>query len=121
MTYFPETPELSMAWPQNTTDHPHNRDPKRPTGETMRKSYFTPGPWQVYSRSGDATDIDIYDSRGGWVARANRASNAKLIASAPELLSVCEAILVDDDQVELLADATVAMVKAAVARAKGNQ
>jgi hypothetical protein len=52
--------------------------------------------------------------RGLW----NDPRSVALRAAAPDLLAVCEKILSDDDEVELLADETVEALKAAVAKAK---
>ncbi len=55
----------------------------------MSELSFTEGPWKVFPDS-DGCEWDILDSRCGFVARATRASNARLIAAAPELLEAIE-------------------------------
>jgi hypothetical protein len=47
-------------------------------------------------------------------------ANARLIAAAPDLLDVCNRILADDDQVELLSDETCAALRAVITKAIGT-
>ena len=96
----------------------------------------TPGPWDVETKGSrhfvDGADglTVAYLDRAGVREKTEIEANARLIASAPELLAALEKALASiEGQAELLRHcgaaygigATLAQARAAIARATGNQ
>lgn len=84
------------------------------------KTTHTPGPWRI-------GQVHVDDANGFRVAavtyREEQAANARLIASAPELMAVCERLV--NDFPENKYDCTgihalYAAARAAIAKAKGE-
>lgn len=86
----------------------------------------TPGPWVLSAHSAYPPQyIGIYDKLGNWYAVAEARgswANARLIAASPDLLTACEsalALLSNPNAEPGDADAVTAILKTALAKAKG--
>ncbi len=94
----------------------------------MNNHKHTPGPWKIGVRQ-PTSDKFIYSSNGGEVADCDRKTNfhdenlanARLIASAPELLDACELLFKTLDALDYFRDCPEAMMlKRVIAKAKGE-
>jgi hypothetical protein len=94
------------------------------------KSQFTPGPWRAIpttaiSRNPHSLRMDIVSTSGEWnpafIAGDILPDDARLIASAPELLVALERIeSALEHEPEIYAD-ILSITRAAIAKAKGQQ
>lgn len=88
----------------------------------MTNATHTPGPWVPTTRTGERLTPATYvveDADRLPVVMAWRAADARLIAAAPDLLAALESaedVLSETD----LHLSTLALVRAAIAKAKGN-
>ena len=76
---------------------------------------FTPGPWHVSGKQ------SIRGLQGEYIARANwqnGPANARLIAAAPDMYAVCDALERAIGIVDL--EDAVALARAALAKARGE-
>lgn len=84
----------------------------------------TPGPWNVGKRKNIAAACNVMSGSiqiaRVTFSRTERSANARLISAAPELLEVAESILVDD-VLQYLPAEYVAKVRAAIAKARGEE
>lgn len=91
----------------------------------------TPGPWQSTKCKAVVKSADYWaiieegDESAAWAIaeidcdREAAEANAKLIAAAPELLAACEAAF-SDYQSDTFQQPTEALLRAAIAKAKGG-
>ncbi len=93
----------------------------------MSKQEHTPGPWEIKSPIELPQElIGPVDPQGGaWMTAGtiggNDKANARLIASAPELLAAAEQVCDEmEDVVEWTENDCFQALKAAVAKAKGE-
>ena len=83
---------------------------------------YTPGPWHTY-KTGDGTEAAIADANGdglAWCAipdREQSAANARLIATAPELLDALKEMVAGDESRFMPGYLSA---KAAIAKAEGR-
>lgn len=85
-------------------------------------SAHTPGPWAVdghFVVRGDGTALcDVWASRP--IPNAEAEANARLIASAPDLLEALEALVWDRDVRDVATHHDIGRARAAIAKAKGE-
>jgi len=94
-------------------------------------SKHTPGPWEAVKRNDGYGDsymlVQTVQEPGGWEIADVRAdvpchkANARLISAAPELLEALEALIEETDPMQLNAGEPWCRVRAAIAKAKGEQ
>ena len=84
----------------------------------------TPGPWKIRSfYNQDIVYINAEDDKGFGIAEIlgeNKEANARLIASAPELLEACKVIL-DADMGKSLPKSYRTMLEQAIAKVEGKE
>jgi hypothetical protein len=98
-------------------------------GETQQPIVHTPGPWEAKLYSDGAFDVVNHDTphhtcilaaRNSYAARAGEMhANARLIASAPELLHACELLLMLSLPQDVSGMAMVEVARRTVRKAKG--
>lgn len=99
--------------------------PTAPTAGVQSGAQHTPGPWAAIPCS-DGTEITAGKYRIALIGESVRFSesepraNARLIASAPELLAALEAVAADPRMVRLRTEHQT-MIRTAIAKARGNQ
>jgi hypothetical protein len=91
----------------------------------MTESKPTPGPWSAYGENicaklASDTRTEIIATTCGFQGLIKDLDNARLIASAPELLAALETITADSRIARLHSDHQ-AMITSAIAKAKGTK
>ena len=82
----------------------------------------TPGPWHVGSPIPVGCSARVFSSAGYAIATVERdvLPNARLIAAAPELLSICRVVLHQAHARGGVSQATVEQVRAVLKKASGQ-
>lgn len=124
---------------ETSKNHPGS---KRPAGKVAKASH-TPGPWSVAPKHGKThidgvqrerfnaivagpkeSRFDFFAAYVSGIDRATMDANAQLIASAPDLLLACEAIMLSEfapgEKYQEQLDLAVRLAKAAINKTKGQ-